>query len=162
LQTKIIIPKILQNLQQKKVFIEPFVGGGAIIIELLKQCYLNNINNVTFYCSDINNIIIEMYNQIKNNPKKLIENLIELKTKIMKKIIIELEKNIIIVLMYLSSYILIKLASEDYIELTETIISIHHTVKGKIPQYLLNRISLNSQNYFSISMLNLIIMTSLN
>ena len=37
LQTKIIIHKILQNLQQKKVFIEPFVGGGAIIIELLKQ-----------------------------------------------------------------------------------------------------------------------------
>ena len=67
MQTKIIIPKILQNLQQKKVFIEPFVGGGAIIIELLKQCYLNNINNVTFYCSDINNIIIEMYTGFKKS-----------------------------------------------------------------------------------------------
>ena len=71
LQTKHIVPKILQSLHEKKVFIEPFIGGGAIIIELLKQCYLNNINNVSFYCSDINDIIIEMYNQIKNNPKKL-------------------------------------------------------------------------------------------
>ena len=81
LQTKIITPKILQSLHEIKVFIEPFVGGGAIIIELLKQCYLNDINNVSFYCSDINKIIIEMYNQIKNNPKKIIENLIELKNK---------------------------------------------------------------------------------
>ena len=36
LQNKIIIPKILQSLQKNPVYLEPFVGGGSVIIELLK------------------------------------------------------------------------------------------------------------------------------
>ena len=75
LQTKIIIPKILERLKIKTVYVEPFVGGGSIIIELLKQCYLNGITNISFYCSDINEVLIRMYNEIKNNPIELIEKL---------------------------------------------------------------------------------------
>ena len=65
-QNEIIIPNILQSLQRKPIYIEPFVGGGSVIIELLKQCYLNDINSVSFQCYDINEIIIIMYNEIKN------------------------------------------------------------------------------------------------
>ena len=32
LQTKIIIPKILERLKIKTVYVEPFVGGGSIIM----------------------------------------------------------------------------------------------------------------------------------
>ena len=75
LQTKTIIPKILESLQHKKIYIEPFVGGGSVIIEILKQCYLNDITNVSFQCFDINEIIIRMFNEIKNKPLELIEKL---------------------------------------------------------------------------------------
>ena len=75
LQTKIIIPKIIEKLKCKKVYVEPFVGGGSIIIELLKQCYLNKLKDITFTCSDINPILIDMYNMIKNTPFELIRKL---------------------------------------------------------------------------------------
>ena len=59
----------------KKVYIEPFVGGGSIITELLKQCYLNKLKDITFICSDINTILFDMYNMIKNTPHELINKL---------------------------------------------------------------------------------------
>jgi DNA adenine methylase len=51
------------------------VGGGSIIIEVLRYCWENKINNCEFICADINPIIIKMYNEIKNNPQELIERL---------------------------------------------------------------------------------------
>ena len=56
-------------------YIEPFVGGGSEIIELLKQCKMNDITDKTFKCYDINNILIEMFNEIKDEPEGLIRKL---------------------------------------------------------------------------------------
>ena len=77
MQTKTIIPKIIEKIKKNdsKIYYEPFVGGGSIIIELLKQVHKNNIKNVSFYCSDINENLIRMYNEIKSNCSELIEKL---------------------------------------------------------------------------------------
>ena len=83
-QTKMIIPKIIERSKCKPLFIEPFVGGGSIIIELLKYCYGNEIKDYQFICADINPIIIKMYNEIKNNPLELIERLEQYVDKISK------------------------------------------------------------------------------
>ena len=74
-QLKYIIPHILENLKKANVYIEPFVGGGSVIIELLKQCLKNDIFDKTFKCYDINEILIEMFNEIKDEPEELIRKL---------------------------------------------------------------------------------------
>ena len=67
-QLQYIIPKILDRLKCSNRYFEPFVGGGSVIIELLNQCYINNINHVSFFCSDVNPILIAMFNEIMNEP----------------------------------------------------------------------------------------------
>ena len=54
---------------------EPFVGGGSVIIELLKECLKREITNKTFKCYDINATLIEMFNEIKDEPEELIRKL---------------------------------------------------------------------------------------
>ena len=74
-QLKFIIPHILENLKKVTTYVEPFVGGGSVIIELLKECLKREITNKTFKCYDINATLIEMFNEIKNEPEELIRKL---------------------------------------------------------------------------------------
>lgn len=60
-------------------YIEPFIGGGSVIINLLLKVENNEIECNKFICGDINYCLISMYNTIKNNPTKLIDTLEKLK-----------------------------------------------------------------------------------
>ena len=75
LQLQYIIPKILARLKCSNHYIEPFVGGGSVIIELLNQCSINNIKHNSFFCSDVNPILIAMFNETMNEPYQLIQKL---------------------------------------------------------------------------------------
>jgi DNA adenine methylase len=66
---KHILPYIDRDL--KNTYIEPFLGSGSIVIELLKLGY----TEVKYRCYDINPMIIEMFNMIKDKPHTLIEEL---------------------------------------------------------------------------------------
>jgi DNA adenine methylase len=67
-QVDSIVPKILES--QKEIYIEPFLGSGAVVIELLKHK-----STMKYKCYDINDMIIGVFNEIKNNPKELIAKL---------------------------------------------------------------------------------------
>lgn len=49
-------------------YAEPFVGGGAVLFDIISTYHLEQI-----YISDINKNLINTYNSIKNNHKELIE-----------------------------------------------------------------------------------------
>jgi len=51
-------------------YIEPFVGGGAVLLDVLQ-----NYNIKRAYAFDINNDLINCYNVIQSNPRELINNL---------------------------------------------------------------------------------------
>ena len=64
-------------------YIEPFVGGGAVLIDILQNYKINEA-----YAFDINENLINSYNIIKNNVNELIYNL-----KILEKEYLRLEKD---------------------------------------------------------------------
>ena len=64
-------------------YIEPFVGGGAVLIDILQ-----NYDVKEAYAFDINIDLINSYNVIKNNPEELITNL-----KLLEKEYLNLEKD---------------------------------------------------------------------
>jgi DNA adenine methylase len=70
-QLKYIVPKILKGLEFKDTYIESFLGGGSVLIEVLK--HLTEHKNII--CSDINPMLIQMYNDIKYEPRLLIKRL---------------------------------------------------------------------------------------
>jgi DNA adenine methylase len=74
-QLETIIPPILNSLRYNNLYIEPFVGSGSVIIELLKQCHIYKLVHIKFKCYDINEILIAMFNEIKYRPLNLINNL---------------------------------------------------------------------------------------
>lgn len=53
-----------------KTYYEPFVGGGSVLYTLLNS----NIHVTNIICSDINNDLIELWNDIKTNPDLLVHN----------------------------------------------------------------------------------------
>lgn len=53
-------------------YIEPFVGGGAVLIDILQKYYVKEA-----YAFDINKDLINCYNIIKNNVEDLIQELDE-------------------------------------------------------------------------------------
>lgn len=57
------------DLQKKVTYIEPFVGGGAMLFHMLKTH--KNIGRVVI--NDINKDLIRCYLLVKENPQKLIE-----------------------------------------------------------------------------------------
>jgi DNA adenine methylase len=67
-QLQTIVPKLLES--KNDTYIEPFLGSGAVVIELLKHRV-----DVKYRCYDINDMIIGVFNEIKHNPKELIDNL---------------------------------------------------------------------------------------
>lgn len=57
-------------------YIEPFVGGGAVLIDILQRYDIQEV-----YAFDINIDLINSYNVIKNNVEELIANLKQMETK---------------------------------------------------------------------------------
>lgn len=49
-------------------YYEPFVGGGSVIRRLLSS----DIKAKEYICSDLNNDLIDLWNEIKTNPKEVI------------------------------------------------------------------------------------------
>lgn len=65
-----LMPEILQNLPDMKNikhYVEPFLGGGAVMFELTKKYKFETVN-----CYDINENLILTYNTIKNNCRELL------------------------------------------------------------------------------------------
>ena len=66
-----LLPDIINNLPNDKseitTYIEPFIGGGSVLLNILD--YFPNLNKVII--NDFNPILIQTYLEIKNNPKKL-------------------------------------------------------------------------------------------
>jgi DNA adenine methylase len=60
----LIIPRILANLNEDCKFIEPFVGAGAVFLELKNRKVIIN---------DLNKDLIETYKVIKSEPDNLIK-----------------------------------------------------------------------------------------
>ena len=60
-------------------YIEPFVGGGAILIDILQNYEVQEA-----YAFDINIDLINSYNVIKNNVEELIINLKEIETEYLR------------------------------------------------------------------------------
>lgn len=56
--------------EEIETYYEPFCGGASILLELLQQ---SGIKIKYFKCSDLNNDLILLWNEIKNNPVKLHE-----------------------------------------------------------------------------------------
>ena len=56
-------------------YIEPFVGGGAVLIDILQKYDIQEV-----YAFDINIDLINSYNVIKNNVEELIVNLKQMET----------------------------------------------------------------------------------
>lgn len=87
------------NEQQEITYIEPFVGGGAMLFYMLT--HYSNIRHAII--NDVNKDLINCYQLIKNNPIKLITLLQRIKNEFhqlasfdeKKYIIITCEKNII-------------------------------------------------------------------
>jgi DNA adenine methylase len=79
----IILPLIKDNLKENSLFIEPFVGAGAVFLELKhKHIYIN----------DLNIDLIQTYEVIKNHPSKLIKKLDEHKKNHSKEYFYDIRK----------------------------------------------------------------------
>ena len=68
-QLKNFYPFEIDNIKIDK-YVEPFVGGGAVLINILKKYDIKEV-----YAFDINMDLINCYNVIKSNVEKLIEEL---------------------------------------------------------------------------------------
>lgn len=69
-----IINTLLQKfppIQDIKIYIEPFLGGASVLINLLHHIKINNYSLPIIYAYDINEFLINMYKHIQNEPQKL-------------------------------------------------------------------------------------------
>lgn len=73
-----LLPQIKERMPEKyNNYYEPFVGGGAVIFELLPKDALIN---------DINKALINTYKQIRNIPQEFLEEVNKLDTKMLEQI----------------------------------------------------------------------------
>ena len=57
-------------------YYEVFVGGGSVFLELIRRILTNKIKlKGDIYVNDINNNLINLYQQIKNNPENLVQEI---------------------------------------------------------------------------------------
>ena len=73
---KRLLPYINQIIEQysteNAIFVEPFLGSGSVLINMLEK-YPDRFRQ--FVCCDANGALIEVFKQIKNNPANLIISL---------------------------------------------------------------------------------------
>lgn len=75
-----ILDELFQRFPTKmNNYIEPFLGGGSVLIELLNKLERKEITMTgAIYCSDINENLINCYNHIKSNFTEIVKELDEL------------------------------------------------------------------------------------
>lgn len=72
-----LLPEIRKHYPQRiKKYCEPFVGGGAVLFDVLQKCRPEEV-----LINDVNTELINTYSQIKNNCNLLIEQLSEIQNK---------------------------------------------------------------------------------
>lgn len=72
-----LLPEIRKHYPHRiKKYCEPFVGGGAVLFDVLQKCHPEEI-----LINDVNAELINTYLQIKNNCKSLIQKLSEIQNK---------------------------------------------------------------------------------
>lgn len=71
LQT-VIVPNLLKQLAPENRYFEPFLGGGAIFFGLKPGNAL---------LADINSGLINLYEQLRDNPKELIDSIVQIEEK---------------------------------------------------------------------------------
>ncbi|WP_017293635.1 DNA adenine methylase [Geminocystis herdmanii] len=71
-----LINKIVDEKKKKFSYIEPFVGGGAILFHILNQ--FNKIDNIVI--NDINDNLVNAYREIQTNHLELIDLLLNIET----------------------------------------------------------------------------------
>ena len=76
-----LLPEIRKHYpQQIKKYCEPFVGGGAVLFDVLQKCHPEEV-----LINDVNVELINTYAQIKNNCELLIQQLSEIQQKYKKQ-----------------------------------------------------------------------------
>lgn len=70
--------KILDNFLPKEVdkYLETFVGGGSVLLYIIQK-----YNPQVIYANDIDENLINYYNNVKNNPQSVINECLEIKNK---------------------------------------------------------------------------------
>ena len=72
-----LLPEIRKHYPHRiKKYCEPFVGGGAVLFDVLQKCHPEEV-----LINDVNAELINTYSQIKNNCNLLIERLSEIQNK---------------------------------------------------------------------------------
>ncbi|MBL1210379.1 DNA adenine methylase [Geminocystis sp. GBBB08] len=71
-----LINKIIDEEKKEFTYVEPFVGGGAILFHILNQFY--NIENIVI--NDVNYNLINAYREIQTNHLELIDLLLNIET----------------------------------------------------------------------------------
>ena len=72
-----LLPEIRKHYPHRiKKYCEPFVGGGAVLFDVLQKCHPEEV-----LVNDVNAELINTYSQIKNNCGNLAEQLSELQQK---------------------------------------------------------------------------------
>lgn len=72
-----LLPEIRKHYPQEiKKYCEPFVGGGAVLFDVLQKCHPEEV-----FINDVNAELINTYSHIKNSCNLLIEQLSELQQK---------------------------------------------------------------------------------
>lgn len=69
-QAPVIVDNFLKNIN---TYYEPFIGGGSVLCEYLNRIESGNYKCNNIVCCDINKDLIDIYNFIKINPNKFIE-----------------------------------------------------------------------------------------
>lgn len=70
--------KILDKFLPKEVdkYLETFVGGGSVLLHIIQK-----YNPQVIYANDIDENLINYYNNVKNNPQSVIDECLEIKNK---------------------------------------------------------------------------------
>ena len=79
-QTNEILKYFNKNINN---YYEPFCGGASVLKGLLDNNININVNN--YYCSDINNDLIQLFNIIKNDPETVYQHYSNLYTEFNSK-----------------------------------------------------------------------------
>jgi DNA adenine methylase len=74
------ISAIIKKLPDIKKYAEPFVGGGALLFNMLTSHDLEQV-----YISDVNPELVNVYTNVKNNVQQLIDKLEKIEKEFLKK-----------------------------------------------------------------------------
>lgn len=74
-KTRILDDIISQFPKECETYYEPFLGGGSILIDILRRVEVGALNYRTFKASDINKHLVATFQAIQSNVETLIETL---------------------------------------------------------------------------------------